>query len=316
MCYGDRKNPMDFLAKLPQLLIYGIISGSMITLGAIGLSLTYGILRFANFSQGDVMTLGAYLALSALGILLSWGMPDTTFGPLSFGWPMVFALIISMVGTAATAILIDRILYKRLRAHRAVTLLIASVGAALIIRNVVQFFWSPIPQYYTQRIQIAQKIPYIGIRIKTDEIFVIALAVFLVLLTHLFLQHTKMGKAMRATSDNAQLARVVGIDTERVIMWTWGIGAALAAAAGVLTGIENKVIQTTLGWNMLLPMFAAVILGGIGSPYGAMVGGFVIGISEEVSTIIISTAYKPAVALMIMVIMLMIRPTGLLGGKR
>lgn len=120
---------------------------------------------------------------------------------------------------------------------------------------------------------------------------------------------------MRAASDNVELARVSGINIDRVILWTWAIGAALAAAAGILAGIENKFITPDLGWQMLLPIFAAVILGGIGSPYGALVGGMVIGLSEEVSTAFISTAYKPGVAFVIMVAVLLIKPRGLFGAK-
>jgi branched-subunit amino acid ABC-type transport system permease component len=297
------------------LAIYGIISGSIITLGAVGLSLTYGILNFANFAHGDIMTLGAFLALVCLTLMQALRVPATTFGALSFGLPMVLALMMAMVLTGGVAILIDRILYRRLRKSGRIILLIASVGVAFGLRNLIQFIWGPLPQYYSAEIQLARKIPLLGIRIKPDQIFIIGLAAFLVGMLHLFLQKTKTGKAMRAASDNIELARVSGINIDRVILYTWIIGAALAAAAGVLGGLENKFITPNSGWEMLLPIFAAVILGGIGSPYGAIAGGMIIGLSEEISTAFISTAYKPAVPFVIMVVVLLIKPRGLFGGK-
>lgn len=297
------------------MVIYGLISGSIITLGAVGLSLTYGILNFANFAHGDIMTLGAFLALVCLTLMQALRIPATTFGALSFGLPMVLALMMAMVLTGGVAILIDRILYRRLRKSGRIVLLIASVGVAFGLRNVIQFIWGPLPQYYNAEIQLARKVPLLGIRIKPDQIFIIGLAAFLVGMLHLFLQKTKTGKAMRAASDNIELARVSGINIDRVILYTWIIGAALAAAAGVLGGLENKFITPNSGWEMLLPIFAAVILGGIGSPYGAIAGGMIIGLSEEISTAFISTAYKPAVPFVIMVAVLLIKPRGLFGGK-
>ena len=296
-------------------MVYGIISGSIITLGAIGLSLTYRILNFANFSHGDIMSLGAFLALVSLTLMRGLGIPDSPFGPLSFGLPMILAFFLALLLTALAAIIIDRILYLRLRRTGPIILLIAAVGMSFCLRNIIQFIWGPQPQYYFKAIQIARKIPLLGIRIKPDEIFIMIVVALLVIGLHFFLQKTKTGKAMRAASDNMELARVTGIDTEKVIMWTWAIGAALAAAGGTLAGIENKFITPNMGWQMLLPIFAAVILGGIGSPYGAMAGGMIIGLSGEISTAFISTAYKPAVAFIIMIIMLIIKPRGLFGTR-
>ncbi len=307
---------MDALSRIPQLLVYGIVSGSILSLGGIGVSLTYSILGFSNFAHGDTMALGAYLALALLPVMAQLGLPSGSLGPLSFGWDFVASLLLAAVGTSLAVILLDRLLFARLRDTHRITLMIATVGVALALRNLLQFVWGPQPHYYTTTIQRAILIPQLGIRIKPDQIFIVAAAVLLALLLHLFLRYTKMGKAMRATSDNTALARVTGINTERVILWTWVIGASLAAVAGVLVGLENKFITPELGWQMLLSIFAAVILGGIGNPYGAIVGGLVVGISEEVSTAFISTGYKPAVAFAILILMLLIRPTGLLGRRR
>jgi len=307
---------MDALARIPQLLVYGIVSGSILALGGIGVSLTYRILGFSNFAHGDTMALGAYLTLALLPVAARLGIPGGALSPLSFGWDFAASLLLAIAATSLAIALLDRLFFRRLRNANRVTLMISTIGIALALRNLLQFIWGPQPHYYSTAIQRAVLIPRLGIRIKPDQIFIVAIAVALALLLHLFLRYTKMGKAMRATSDNTSLARVTGIDTERVILWTWVIGASLAAIAGVLTGLENKFITPELGWQMLLSIFAAVILGGIGNPYGAIVGGLVVGISEEVSTAFISTGYKPAVAFAILILMLLIRPTGLLGRRR
>lgn len=296
-----------------QLLIYGIVWGSILMLGGVGLSLTYGIMGFANFAHGDVMALGAYFSFVLAALVRKLGVPSGSFGPLSFGLPILIALIGSMGLTALTAVIIDKILFKRLRKVRSIILLIAAVGVSFSLRNTIQFIWTPQPKYYFEGIQITREIPGVAARIKPDEIFIVAIAILLAILVHSFLKYTKVGKAMRATSDNPKLASTVGINTERIITWTWGIGGALAAAGGTLAGIESRFLTPSMGWNMLLPMFAAVILGGIGSPYGAMIGGLVIGLSEELSTAIIPPAYKPAIAFSIMITMLLVKPKGLFG---
>jgi branched-chain amino acid transport system permease protein len=296
-----------------QLVVFGLISGAILALSGIGLSITYGVLRFANFAHGDMMTLGAFMALLVLSGLRAAGLPDAPLGPLSFGWSMLAATAAAMALTAAAAVLLDRVLYRPLRRMGAAILLISSVGVAFGLRALIQLVWSPQPQYYIRKIQIAREV--LGIRIKPDQVFLLLLAAVLGLALHAFLTRTRMGKAMRATADNMELARVTGIDTERVILWTWVIGAMLAAAAGVMIGIENKFITPLIGWEMLIYIFAAVILGGIGSPYGAMAGGLIIGVSGELSTLVIPTEYKPVVAFVIMIAMLLVKPSGLFGGR-
>jgi branched-subunit amino acid ABC-type transport system permease component len=306
---------VDALSRLPQLLFYGLVSGSILALGGIGVSLTYSILRFSNFAHGDMMALGAYLTLALLPVAGSVGIPNTALGPLSFGPQFLVAAVLGMVSTAVLVVGVDRLLFRRLRRAGRITLMITTIGIALSLRNTLQFIWGPQPQYYSATIQVSLRVPQLGIRVKPDQLFIIALAILLVVLLHLFLRYSKTGKAMRATSDNPSLAQVTGINTERIILWTWVIGASLAAVAGTLTGVENKFVTPELGWQMLLSIFAAVILGGIGNPYGAILGGMIVGISEEVSTAFISTGYKPAVAFGILILMLLVRPTGLLGRR-
>ena len=280
-----------------QLLVYGIVLGSIIALGAIGVSLIFGILRFAHFAHGDLMTLGAYFALA---------------GVAGMNLPMVLAFLLGAVATAAVAVGIDRALYRRLRRVHPIILLISSVGVALMARSVVQMIWGPDNQIYAGGIQMPWVIA--GLRIKPDWVPIVGGAVALMVLLHVFLQHTRLGKAMRAMSDNADLARVTGIDTEKVVILTWIIAGLMAGAAGIFLGIDTR-LHPIMGWKLLLPVFAAAIFGGIGRPYGAIAGALVIGITQELSTLFISPAYKPAVAFGIMVLILVWRPTGLFRGK-
>lgn len=284
------------MIELLQLLIYGLILGSIIALGAIGVSLTFGILRFANFSHGDLMTLGAYFALAFV---------------VGLGLPMVVSFVLAAVATAFSAVLVDRLVYRQLRRSSPVILLISSFGMALILRSIIQLVWGPSNQVYEAGIQLPWVIA--GLRIKTDQIYILLGTVLLVTALHLFLQHSKMGKAMRAMADSIDLARITGIDTERVVIWTWVIGAVMAAAAGIFLGMDTR-LHPIMGWRLLLSVFAAAVLGGIGKPYGAIAGGMIIGITEEMSTLILSPAYKSAVAFGLLVLMLIVRPRGLLGG--
>lgn len=284
------------MIEFAQLLIYGVVIGSIIALGAIGVSLTFGILRFANFSHGDLMTLGAYFALTLVWLRL----------------PIFVAMILAAAATALSAIAIDRTLYRRLRRTAPVILLISSFGVALILRSLVQLVWGPDNHVYKAGIQM----PFVigGLRIKPDQLTIVIGAVVLMVALHLFLRRTKTGKAMRAMADNVDLARITGIDTERVVLWTWVIGAALAAAAGTFLAMDTR-LNPLMGWRILLDIFAAAILGGIGSVYGAIVGGLVIGIAEEISTLFIAPPYKAAVAFAILVVMLIVRPSGLFAGR-
>lgn len=300
-----------------ELFVYGIVLGSIISLGAIGLTLIYGILRFANFAHGDLMTAGAYVALFMVTGPFSWlGIPDHTFGALSFGWRMLLALPVSMVAVGGLGLLFDRIVFRKLRLKGSgvVILAMASLGASFIIRMLVLILWGADYRFYRPGLlRPALELP-LGVKIRPDQILILLMVSFLVSVLHLFLQKTKMGKAMRATADNMDLARISGIDTERVIIWTWMIGGALAAAGGILYGIDVQ-LHAGMGWNFLLPLFAAAILGTIGNMYGALVGGLVIGVAQQVSTAFLLPTYKPAVAFMIMILILIIRPQGIFGGS-
>lgn len=284
---------IDFL----QIVIYGVVLGSIIALGAIGVSLIFGILRFAHFAHGDLMTLGAYFALA---------------GVAGMSMPMFAAFGLALAATALVAVGIDRALYSRLQQVSPIILLISSVGVALMLRSLIQMIWGPNNEVYQSGITMPWVVA--GLRIQPTQVMIVGGAAALMLLLHLFLQHTRFGKAMRAMSDNPDLARLSGINTQRIVILTWIIAGVLAAAAGIFLGMDTR-LHPIMGWKLLLPVFAAAIFGGIGKPYGAVAGALVIGLAQEMSTLILPAAYKPAVAFALMVIILVWRPTGIFGGK-
>ena len=300
-----------------ELFVYGLVLGGIIALGAVGLTLVYGIVRLANFAHGDLMTAGAYIALFMVTDLLAWiGVPDTIFFPLSFGLRMVIAFPVSMFLVGIVAIVVDRILYRKLREKKsnAVIMAMSSLGAAFILRMIILILWGADSLFYRPGVlRPAIDLP-LNIKIRPDQIFILVAVTVLIVTLHLFLKNSKMGKAMRATADNTDLALVSGINTERIIIWTWGIGGALAAAGGILYGIDVQ-LHPYMGWNFLIPIFAATILGTIGNMYGALVGGFVIGVAQQMSTAFLMPTYKPAVAFVIMILILLIRPKGIFGGS-
>jgi branched-chain amino acid transport system permease protein len=304
-----------------QLVSDGLVIGSVVALGAIGVTLTYALLRFANFAHGEMLTWGAYLALTFMGFALA--MTGETamrpLGPFSFGWPLIGAATASALLVAAVALVVDWLVFDRLRRRgAAIVLVMASFGVALAMRNILLFAYGGIPEYYTREIQIALRlIPRDvlgGVRITPDQLLVLAVAAVVVGALHFVLTRTTAGKAMRATAENPDLARIAGIDTRRVIRLTWAIGGGLAALAGVMAGLTVQV-RPFLGLDLLLPMFAAAILGGIGSVYGAVAGGLIVGLAESLSTPLVGAEYRAASAFAVLILILLVRPTGLFGER-
>lgn len=286
-------------------LIPGLVLGSIYALGAIGATLTFGILRFANFAHGETMTVGAYVALTLV---------------LVTGWPALAALPLAMLVTALFVLGIDRAFFRPLRGRATIVLVIASFGLMLMVRSLVQFIWGVELQTFEKGIALPWVL-FDTLRIFPKHVVIAVAAIVLMLAVHVLLRHTRTGKAMRAMSDSPELARLTGIDTEQVIRTTWVVGAVLAAAAGVLLAYDTH-LDTYMGFRMLLPIFASMLLGGIGQPYGAMAGGLIIGTAEELSTYpwfgtepLLEPGYKAGVAFVIMVAILIWRPSGLFRGR-
>jgi branched-chain amino acid transport system permease protein/neutral amino acid transport system permease protein len=300
-----------------ELVVNGLFVGTIIALGAMGLTMVYGILKFANIAHGDYMTWGAYISFFLIGTYFpKIGLSGTGLGPFTFGPSLFLAIPLAILVVVAIAFILDELVYKRLRRRGVsmVVLAMTSLGVAIALRGLIQVIWGGGAEPYPRLSKLQYQLPF-DVRVPPDAIFIVAVTVILVVALYLFLTRSKMGKAMRATSDNPELARVSGIRTERVVLWTWLIGAALAATAGVLLAVFQAQVYPVMGWKLLIPLFAAVILGGIGNPYGALAGGLIIGVSAEVSTQWFLSSYKPAIAFGIMILTLLIRPRGLLGVK-
>ncbi len=296
-----------------QFLADGLVAGAMIALGATGVTLTYSILRFANFAHGELVSWGGYLALSLagwIGTLASQSVDPIE--PLSVGWSVLAALLIAMPLTGLLGWVLDRVLFSRLR-HRgaSIALVMASFGASMALRALLEVIYSTRPAYFSRELQIAIPIGY-GIRVTPDQIALLVTTVILVSSLHLLLTYTRTGRAMRAVSESPELACVVGIDVTRVIRITWFVGGGLACAAGVLLGLLVQ-IRPGMGFDLLLPMFAAAILGGVGSVPGALAGGLIIGLSEAVAVQVVGAQWRAAVAFVVLVSVLLLRPTGLAG---
>lgn len=282
------------------LLIDGIVLGSIIALGAVSLSMVYGVLNFANLAHGDFLCVGAYGGLLAnkwlgLGIIES----------------VIFAIVVSM----ALGVFLEKILWKPLRGKGAglVTFLIVSMGLAIVLRNSAIVAFGPSHQKFDLPPQ--SRIGFEGFTIGVHYLTVVLVSFISMAVFCYILQRTTLGKSMRALSDSTNLARISGINVDRVIVWMWIIVMALAGLAGVLYGVVTTV-RPMMGFHLLLPIFAATILGGIGNIYGAMLGGMVLGLSEELSTAFIPSEYKAAVAFFILIFVLILRPKGILRGLR
>jgi neutral amino acid transport system permease protein len=289
-----------------QLVANGLVTGSVIAIAAVGVSLVYGILRLVNFAYGDFMAFGA-LAAYAFN------------GPLGVG--MIPATVLGMLATAVLSLVLDLALWRPLRARRAgfMSLFLASIGLALVLRQVLLLAYGPQPQTY----KVDQfKVYVIGsVRLSEPQLITIVGAAVAICAVGVFLSRSTLGRTMRALADDRALAAIAGIHVGRVITYTWVISGLLAGLAGVLAGLVQSSFDPNFGFQLLLPVFAAVVLGGIGSAYGALAGGLVLGLAMELSTWPsllggVNPVYKPVVAFAILAAALMVRPQGLFGRAR
>jgi branched-chain amino acid transport system permease protein/neutral amino acid transport system permease protein len=319
--------------------VVGVVAGSIFALGALGLTLIYGVLKFGHFAHGDMMMLSGYMAFFFLfGFVVGERPSDqleilpVTVNDLpgaadpiwkfSFGYGLWVAMIISAASTALLLVGLDRAVYRRLRERKSgvVIFSIAALGIAIAVRGAILFFWGPSPRLYYPGIRERIDLPF-DVSLLADQVFILATAVVATAIIYWLLFYTKLGKAMRAMSDNPDLARVSGINTDRVIRQTWIVAAALIAVAGVLLSLQVQ-LDPELGFLLLLPLFAAAILGGFGNPVGALIGGLIVGVTQEVAVTLdlpligqVSAGYKFSVAFIILIIILLVRPNGLFGAK-
>ena len=281
--------------------IIGLKLGAIIALSSIGLSLVFGVTGLVNFAHGDLVTLGALLAFFF------------SASPLGPEWPLLAAIAPALVIAGAFGAGQERWLWRPLRRRKSglISLIVISIGLSFVIRYAMLVAFGGLPRpYATYAVQTP--IDFLGTRVVPKSLIVIVVAAVVLAVVGLFLIKTSMGTAMRAVSDNSDLAESSGIDVNRVIMVTWILGAGLAGLGGILLGISEQV-QWDMGFKLLLLIFSAVILGGLGTAFGAMLGGFVIGVAVEMSTLVVPVEFKTAVGLGILVVMLLVRPQGLLG---
>ncbi len=283
-----------------QLTVEGIRFGLLIALGALGLSLIYGTTGLTNFAHGEIITFGA-LATYTLNV--------------GFHIPLLLAAIIGMILTAIFGGLQNRLLWKPLRKRGTglIAMMIVSIGLAILLRNLYLFFYGGEKKAYAEFVGLAG-IEFGPVSLTPSDLVAIAVAVVALALVVVGVQRTRLGKATRAVSDNPALASSAGIDVERVIEVVWVVGAALAGLAGILLAFTQQV-SFQMGFQVLLLIFAAVTLGGLGTIWGAIVGSLVVGLFLQLSTLIIPSELKNVGALAVLIVILLVRPYGLLGRK-
>ncbi|HLW59474.1 MAG TPA: branched-chain amino acid ABC transporter permease [bacterium] len=282
-----------------QATINGLVTGTYFALGAVGLSLIFGVLRLVNFAHGDMLTFGAYIAL-LLNVTLRQSIVTAVAG--------------GVIATAALGAASELVIWRPMRARRAggLQLLLIAIGLAFVIRNAIQLVAGADPLQLRVNVTTAIALPG-GLRVGTVELVVVIVGLVVLLGVATLLRFSRLGKEMRALADNLTLAEVAGINTGRVIVTTWLVGGGLAGLAGVLSAAAAGVMTPNFGFQLLLSLFAAAVLGGIGNAYGAVVGGVLLGLAEEWSTMFIDPRWKLAVGFAILILTLLLRPSGVLG---
>jgi branched-chain amino acid transport system permease protein len=288
------------LHDVAQTGLNGLSLGAVYALGAVGLTLVYGILKLVNFAHGDFLTFGAYMAYL---VNVTWGLP------------LVAGIAFAMAMTALLAIIFERVLWKPMRGRGAgmLQLLLISIGLAFIIRAFVQYVWGT--EIRTLDVNVTDTVHFLGLSVGRTELIVIVIGFVVLIGIGLMLRLTLLGKRMRALSDDLELAETTGIDTSRIILYTWIFAGALAGLAGVLAGAVTE-LQPEMGFELLLPIFAAVVLGGIGDAFGALAGGLVLGLVIEWSTLFIDARWKVTIGFVALIIALIVRPQGIFGKAR
>jgi neutral amino acid transport system permease protein len=293
----ERASESD-LDRVPQLIFEGIKFGLVIALCAVGLSLIFGTTGLTNFAHGEMVTWGAIVAWYAN---VRWGMH------------LLPATLVAIVVGGLSGALLDRVLWRPLRRRgmSLIAMMIVSIGLSLLVRNYFQFLFGASVRPYNDYV-IQDGVDIGPIRGAPKDFWVIGMSVIVLVLVALFLQYTRLGKATRAVADNPDLAASSGIDVDRVVNVVWALGGALAALGGIAFAISERV-GFSMGFQLLLLMFASITLGGLGTAYGALLGSLIVGILVQVSTVVIPIELKNAGALAVLIIVLLVRPQGILG---
>jgi len=290
------QNKIALLTDLLQTIIFALATAGVIAVAAVGLTLSYGVTRFINFAYGELLTLGAFFTLALVGT----------------GLPLAGAAILATLFVGVAGVLVARIFYDPLMPRGPFPLLITSVGVAFILQNLLRMVFGSNPKRFPMPLLRPWHLG--GLFIPKAQVGILLVAVLTMLAVHLLLRYTLAGKMMRAASDNQALARVSGVNTSRIIRLTWFVSSLIAGLGGVLLAVTQVAIQPAMGWSFLLVIFSATLLGGIGRPYGAMLGALVVGFGMELGTAYIAANYTYAFAFAILVVVLLFRPQGIMGG--
>ncbi len=301
-----------FLAQLPQQLINGLTLGAVYALIALGYSMVYGVLRLLNFAHGDVYMVGAFIGYGVMVALIP------ASGPII--WPVLIILLMlvaAMIGCGLLGVVIEQFAYRPLRNSPRIAPLISALGVSFFIENAVQLTLTAAYRNYATEKLIP---PSLGVdigsaRLSATRALVIGAAIILMIVLQYLVRNTRLGKAMRAVSIDREAAAMMGVDVDQVIVFTFFVGSALAGAAGVLTGLVFTRVWHFMGFTAGLKGFTAAVMGGIGNIPGAMLGGFILGLAETFAVGFISSTYKDVVAFVLLVVVLLIRPRGLLGAR-
>lgn len=286
---------MEFL----QQLINGLSLGSTYALIAIGYTMVYGIIKLINFAHGEIYMIGAFIGF---------------FVATNLGLSFIPTLAIAMVVSAIVGIIIEKVAYRPLRKSPRITLLITAIGVSLFLQNIVRYIVGPAPKSFPQLIEV-KKLSIFGVQLTNIQLLTLGISLGLVVLLQILVYKTKSGKAMRAASQDREAAELMGINVDNTISFTFAIGSALAGAAGVLVALSWISIDPYMGMMPGLKAFVAAVLGGIGVIPGALIGGVFMGIAETLTKAYISTRLADAIAFGILIVILLVKPAGLLGKK-
>ena len=308
MPYRFKEGLSHQMEEFVQQLTNGLAVGSIYALIALGYTMVYGVLKLINFAHGDLFTLGAYLGLT---LLTSFSLQDK-MGPLA----AVGLLAIMVMGLVALiGALLDRVAYKPLRDSPRLSAVVSALGASIFLQNTVMLIYGARFRVYPQDILPRTVIDFFGMPIPLMRILILLVSLAMMVALYTFIQKTRIGTAIRAAAIDQGAARLMGINVDRVILIVFMVGPALGGAAGLMVGLYYGQINFTMGWVYGLKAFTAAILGGIGNIPGAMLGGLLLGVMEALGAAYISIAWKDAIAFMVLILILIVRPKGILGER-
>jgi len=279
-----------------QLVLNGVIAGSIYALFAVGLTMVYGVFRFINFAHGELIAWGAYLVLLFM------------HPPISL--PLYLAVLPALLATAAIGVIQDRYVYQPLIHGNRITLLIASIGVSYLLRNAIRLIWGS--DLTTYGIRPVRGIMFAGLSITPTQILMISAAVFFLSALYFLLTRTMLGKSLRAVADNMELAAIMGINMKRVSLTVWILASLFAGAGGFLLALDTN-LEPMMGMTNMIKAFAAVLLGGAGNVWGALLGGLFIGIAENIGVAFFSPGYKDFISFALIFLLLILRPKGIFG---